>query len=344
MEYLKKLKAQPKRFIWPDFLRGLAIYLVIIIHVSPTLTDNNFLEQIITAFTRISVPLFVMVSGALLLGKSEGYKEFFKKRVSKVLIPWIGWTVISMITVISFQNQPVQSLSEWVQFFHVTFLTRYWFIPMLFTLYLLTPLLRIFIKHAKKSDLWYGIVIWFCFIGLFPTIENFFRIDLFGEANIFLQYSGYFILGYVCSTLKLSSKQEKISIVIFIFALFLTLFFGALDNGRMRDYFYSFLSTTVILQTVSFFLVARSLLLRYDQSIPQTTKKVITNIGSASLGIYFVHEIVRNFLLRVTSFQSFMQNMQTVTQGIVLSFIVFIISFFIVFLLQKIPMVKKIVS
>ena len=87
-----------KRFVWADLLRIFAIYLIIIIHLQlPLYSDTRYPEGlIITPLIYVCVPLFFMLSGALLLGKSESYKYFFKKRLTKVIFPWISSTFTSL--------------------------------------------------------------------------------------------------------------------------------------------------------------------------------------------------------------------------------------------------------
>ena len=45
----------------------------------------------------VSVPLFVCLSGALLITKKDSFIVFIKKRFNKVIIPYIFWVVIFII-------------------------------------------------------------------------------------------------------------------------------------------------------------------------------------------------------------------------------------------------------
>ena len=94
-----------KNYFYVDLIKVTAIFLVIFLHTagihlsqwhqvsfSAWMTENAY-----DAFTRMSVPLFVMSSGAMLLQKEESYYDFFKKRLSKILIPavtWIGFYLV----------------------------------------------------------------------------------------------------------------------------------------------------------------------------------------------------------------------------------------------------------
>ncbi len=70
------------RIMWIDLVRIFAIFLVVLLHNSRLPSEITLLTLpsfIVLAVAKTSVPLFVMVSGALLLGKVESYRVFFKK-------------------------------------------------------------------------------------------------------------------------------------------------------------------------------------------------------------------------------------------------------------------------
>ena len=94
------------RIVWADFLRLIAILMVICIHcadpfnVSPEARSNpeyNFWGSIYGAFLRPCVPLFVMLTGMLLLPVREETGPFYKKRMMRVLVPFVVWSFLYTI-------------------------------------------------------------------------------------------------------------------------------------------------------------------------------------------------------------------------------------------------------
>lgn len=89
-----------KRLVYMDWLRVLATIAVVTIHVSAgyvsVLDANNasrwMAGNLFESISRASVPIFVMISGALLLKgtKDISVGEFLQKRASKVIIPFIA--------------------------------------------------------------------------------------------------------------------------------------------------------------------------------------------------------------------------------------------------------------
>ena len=92
------------RVFYFDFLRALAIIAVVFIHFSADVagqyrkiaTPDWLSAAFYNGLTRGCVPLFVMLSGALLLNpdKTVSIKEVFSKRLPKLVIPLVVWSII----------------------------------------------------------------------------------------------------------------------------------------------------------------------------------------------------------------------------------------------------------
>ena len=90
---------------WVDLIRVCAIFLVILLHAAApavfeygkTPIENWWVSNLIESATRMSVPLFFMISGYLLLQKSESISLFFSKRFKKVFIPFIIWAAFYLL-------------------------------------------------------------------------------------------------------------------------------------------------------------------------------------------------------------------------------------------------------
>ena len=88
---------QKKIIYWVDLIRVLAIYLVVVIHVSGQMTNvwgkipeaQWIISDIYGGLARVGVPLFFMLSGYLLLPRSESLRSFYGKRMLKIVVPFI---------------------------------------------------------------------------------------------------------------------------------------------------------------------------------------------------------------------------------------------------------------
>ena len=90
-----------KRNEYFDFLRGLAILMVVAIHTYNLNTDGIVIRQLLNT----AVPIFIAISGYFLSQKAMGsqgeYISFLKKQLPKVYYPVLLWSlpllVISII-------------------------------------------------------------------------------------------------------------------------------------------------------------------------------------------------------------------------------------------------------
>lgn len=153
-----------------DVIRTVAIIFVITIHslqllyeastaegnvLSPTTLSYSLLQ-----FVHTGVPIFIMLSGALLLAKEEPMGVFFKKRCVRLLKPFLLWSVIV------FALRYVMELdgdSLWGYLKGLAYATVYdngahaiyWYVFLIVTLYLFTPALRVYVHAASKGNIYF---------------------------------------------------------------------------------------------------------------------------------------------------------------------------------------------
>lgn len=94
------MEISPKRILYLDEVRSLAIILVVLGHVL-RLFSYDYTSWLtcsaLFSLTRIGVPLFFTVSGALLLTKRYEVKKFLGKRFRRVFLPFLFWIIIYII-------------------------------------------------------------------------------------------------------------------------------------------------------------------------------------------------------------------------------------------------------
>src|SRR5690349_17287048 len=96
---------KPQNLDWINNLRMIALFAVIILHTtSPVLGQYHKVPMWIwltgdfyNSLVRFAVPVFVMISGALLLNKEYELSDFLKKRLSRVVIPFLFWSCIYIV-------------------------------------------------------------------------------------------------------------------------------------------------------------------------------------------------------------------------------------------------------
>ena len=123
-----------------DFLRGIAIIMVIGIH---TYTDglmhfNLFLRQ----FLNCAVPIFLAISGYFIGHKSfveqGSYAKFMKKQVPRVYIPMLLWSIPWMLLDIRSGETPLVSIIRTL----LGDMSIFYFIILIIQYYALTPVIQ----------------------------------------------------------------------------------------------------------------------------------------------------------------------------------------------------------
>ncbi len=346
-----------QRLPYADAARALAICLVVTLHIAAALVDRGYasgkvnwwVANLVDSVARIGVPLFVLVSGTLLLnpGKDESLSQFFRKRFTKVLIPLIGWSVIYIAWRIYYEGDSFTLQQAILAMVENTVAYHFWFLYMILGLYLVVPILRVFTRKASEVDYRYFLVIWMIAVCLPPMLDQFFGITLANFWVIVIGFSGYFVAGYFFSQVSYTKRSIKWSIVLYIFALLVTLVGTYLllrQRGVYDPYFYEYLSPNVIIMSLSAYWLLRWLPYeRIYEKLPWLSRLVML-VCVTSFGVYMVHVLLLSILKGgrlgfVMSGASFAPGL-----GILLTFMVVMpVSIGIVYLMQRIPVLKHLV-
>lgn len=231
------------------------------------------------------------------------------------------------------------TLEQWIRYFFSTFLSRLWFLPLIFCLYLVTPLFRVFVKHASRRDLVYCFFLWFLIASLLPFI---YPSPLFPtyEPSLLLvpfQYAGYFIAGYFVVTTKYFQNINRLTLRVLL-AIPLLLIPLLANISSTKIFVERFLSPGAAIAAVSSFILLWYFSHYLEKRISPIVKKTIALLSSASLGIYVLHEIIVFILSK---------NIPSLTENSVTQFflaaIIFIISAAMVLIFKRIPLIKYIV-
>ena len=185
-----------ERIFYLDELRALAIIFVLLAHVCRKFSEYSiigswqwFCSSPLVDFAIMGVPLFLMISGSLLLNKEMSLGDFLKRRFSRILIPFIPWALILPFLLLFISNNHI-SFSSYI---NILLDNEYWFVWMLIGVYLFIPIVNSFIKEYSWKGCEYYLVIWFFYLilntlGLFPFHQL--------ELSYFAGYFGYLMLGY----------------------------------------------------------------------------------------------------------------------------------------------------
>ena len=342
---------QGDRLVWADNTRILAIFAVILLHVSAILVigvrnlDSRqwWIGNIYNALSRWCVPVFVMLSGALLLSedKVESIAEFYKKRAARVLIPTLFWTLFFVVW--SLAEGVMQGHALSARFFMKALsvgktFVHMWFLYMIIGLYFIAPFIRILVRNTSKREIFFFTIVLFLLAAINEIYYSLHPKNIFLFINQFWNYLPYFIAGhFICKT----EWKPRTSILCLVFVLSVVLaalacfFVGEWQGLKKGLYFYRSLSVTVIPMSISIMFLFKKL------SAAIVNVEITRRLASLVLGIYFVHPLIITELHRCFGFSTLKSNPAISIP--LISMVAFIISAMIAWLIQRIPYLKRVI-
>jgi surface polysaccharide O-acyltransferase-like enzyme len=348
------LQTESGHLDWIDLIRVIAVFQVVLVHLSYVIF---FKEEVLSAnwraanfydsLSRMGVPLFFMASGVLLLGKSEPVPDFFRKRFVKVGIPTLFWSIAYLLWSVddytSGKMSPVRvALSMLKAMYTGNVEIHLWFLYILIGIYLATPLLRVFVSAASQRDLVYFAVLWFVATPLIELLQRLSGLQTVLVIPVVAGYVGYFLLGQLLRDVKLGQRGILLAMIGCIIAIAVT-YFGtnwlSFSSAPIDTYFYSYFSPTTVLASVCGFLILKELgrHLGWAGSIVRT-------VARTAFGMYLIHIFVVELLrkgdlgFRLYSWQAASIYMIPLTALVVYAF-----CFVVVFVLQKFPLIRRLV-
>jgi surface polysaccharide O-acyltransferase-like enzyme len=295
------------QLIWIRDLRVIATISVIVLHVSKSLLSGNIINynwwvgNIFDSSVRFCVPIFLMISGTLLLPKEYELDIFFKKKTLRIIYPFLFWSIfynIFLLIRISFHGE-TYNLFHSFKFiaknilFGSEFSYHLWYIYMLIGLYLFIPIIGKWVRKATNKEIEYFLIIW-CLINVLSLTKVGNEIIHKFNLNYFSGYLGYLILGYYLSRKKFNLKiklMQWFSLLIFLIGVLITTFgewILSFYKGEFIYAFYDYLTPNVLLISIGVFLFFKN-----TRSFNSNSLIRIRNIiDNHSYGIYLVHIFV----------------------------------------------------
>ena len=349
------MEEKKQRIDWLDSLRAIAIIAVILVHVSSPVVNmaygGNMLHwwigNVFDSAVRFAVPLFLMISGAMLLSATYDIKTFYKKRFIRVLIPFLFWMVIYWIfrylTLPGSQPHGFHDIISWaVNIFMKEGISKhFWFVYMIIFVYLITPFIGMFVRKLKPEMLVFLLAAWV----LIVSISKDFSIDMYGwRGNLlykffmYFLYSGYMVLGYYFYNIFYVSKNIRIT----AFILYLTTivvaavmtYYSSKLKGKLDLTIYNYMSLNTMIQAIAVFIA-----LKGTSVTKKNPAKLQHTVSDYSYGIYLVHIVIIGILYKNGIFWTMANPIISVPVVVIITLMV---SWAIIFLLRKIPYGKYI--
>ena len=301
------------RGLWITNLRVLATLTVIMLHAAAggiyrlgSIANSWWwICNVMNSFGRFAVPVFVMLSGYLLLGKYDNLTTFLKKRLVRIFIPFAIWTIIYMVWG-NYYGLPGEetkvTFGEIIRKFLIGGAGgsgHLWFVYMLLGLYAFTPFISKWLKQSTREEMNFFFILWFISSAIYPYIAYFFDFQVKFELRYFSGYLGYFILGYYLGNrdFPFSARQMAwFSGIGFLASWGVTatgIYVFTVKNLNVYDsLLFDYLSPSVMLMSISMFLFFKN---ACNRAVVPT---VMNRLDAASYGMYLCHLLVLRWFSR----------------------------------------------
>lgn len=371
------MKNKKERIIYLDVLRVLAIFMVLLMHAGdPYLWDaatKTFgIEcSFYCALLRPCVPLFIIMSSILLLPLKTDATAFFKRRFTRVLVPFLLWSIIYVFLPTpdkivfggpenAFTDTGMNVYAYNLMMIPISFTgtnVHFWFIYTIIGLYLFMPIISPWIQQATKKTLLFFLMVWsvtllFPYIRLwFPQIQGECDWNDFGMLYYFSGYLGYIVLGYFLHKYNTLSRVKSSLLGLLLFAVGLALTYKGflwdeqrfltklnntgIENWKLLELCIGNLTINVVLMTAGMFLFIQKL------TLPKMLKSIIVELSIFSYAIFLVHYI---FNLWVCHSLASIMNLNPALEQFIVALIVFTCSYLIVKLISFIPKSKYLIG
>ena len=340
--------AEATQLFWVDALRVAAAAAVVFLHVAAEpvvfLKDRDspvwWAGNLIDSATRWCVPIFVMLSGALLLGRQEEpTRVFFRRRVRRIAIPLIAWSA----AYIAFHAWRRGGWPRWASIadslLHGRPEYHMWYVFMTLGLYLLTPPLRRIIARIDRRSLAVVAGLAMATAIVYRGLASLAYLSPL-DATVFTMYLpflGYYLAGYALvrhpPRIGSSALAATVALCVGGIALFTWLLmdrFGVYAGGL---YLYEYLSPPVVVMSLAVFLLGTRIPAPDPGGI---VDRWVRDASGATLGIYLVHVMIIALMRR--------RGLTAVPLGIwgvpIVAGLALVISYAGVSLLRRLPLLR----
>lgn len=316
--------------VWLDVLRLIAILLVIAVHCTDPFNASpesradpefNFWGSVYGSALRACVPLFVMMTGFLLLPVKQTMPAFYRKRIPRVFFPFLIWSVLfdlvpwfiqavggsaELVTrFFPWEPNPSASLGDALQTIAMipltftVYATPMWYIYALIGLYLYLPIFSAWVERASRREKRFFLLLWF--VSLFiPYLTEFVSRyhfgtcswNAFGTFYYFAGFNGYLLLGHYLGKGNDWSVGKTLSVAV---PLFLVGYFVTLVGFRHMtsdpnvseegmELFFTYCSPNVALMAIAVFLLVQKV-----NVTSLSIRRALANLTRCGFGLYCVH-------------------------------------------------------
>lgn len=337
---------EKKHIIYLDLLRISATIAVIMIHatgfhwMSLTVYSADWdIYNFYRCLVRWAVPIFVMISGALFLGKELNTKKLYTQNLVRIVTSFVFWSFV--YAVYGYKGSIKQFIYD---FLHGA--GHMWFLFLIAAIYLVLPAFKKLVFYMNGWFLPVSICIGFLIPAVFEAGPEFLGISVIDQHIIFIMkifqkvfgWLGYFYLGYYVSQKDTAGRIRFLWYGLGTFAMVLSYYAFkayAYRKGSAVNEFYDNISITVLLESIAVFILMKNINWKFSPG----REKAVIKISKYTFGVYMVHMLI--FYMIENRHPIVGQNKSSLFILPLVTIIVFFVSLLISLCLNYLPILKR---
>ncbi|HET7636316.1 MAG TPA: acyltransferase family protein [Candidatus Limnocylindria bacterium] len=349
------------RLAFTSYLRVVAMAAVVLVHSLSGLVTNEAIRGSAGWWIGVSlnrgvswcVPLFIMVSGALLLAPrpGEGAADFYRRRLSRIAIPLVV-AHLGYLAVRAFLNHEALTVERVIgDVMTANVYTALYFFWIILGLYLVTPLLRPFMeRYGPRGAMVLGtaLLAWMWLVSV--AVQ---ALILVGRGaspwkpevlTLWLPYLGYFVLGYALRDLVLGRRGIVTALALFAVAEAATVWQYVTHSDPVNLFLAGgYQGLPVAVSTVALFVIGRSLITPSARLARPAWAGPMRTLGSLTLGVFMGHLLVLRFIWRTPGL-TFGVTSSELPVALLAWAIAVVVSFAACALIARVPVARRLIG
>ena len=348
----RTMKKPERHFFYISLLNVISALSVVMLHANGAFWHyregrNWAVNNVIECVFYFAVPIFFMLTGATLFDYQKRYdtKTFFKRRFTKIIIPFVVWSIFGVFyySVIQGNGWDLNLSNMFNALVSGSYVGIFWFFPPLICIYLAIPLMAS-IEEKKKMKVMQYIAV----VGLILNIVVPFLIALCNRflhttfewpyaINFMSGYILYSVIGYLLHNYKLVKKQRLIIYALAIIGLLVHIvgtYILSRRVGHVDMLFKEYLNLPCMLYSVGIFVFFKQL--ANSKKLVSAIKRPVLFLQKYTFAIYLLHSFA------ISEFIKFSGLDPDRLLYVILAFVFTVpVCVIITFLIRKIPKVGK---
>jgi len=323
-----------------DILKIFACFIVIVFHVGYSLQFVSVKTFIlIWGLTKPAVALFILTTGALLIGRQDTWRKT-AQRIFRVAVPLVLLNLLYWLKA-AWPNISLGGLWQFIKAFCAgtrseTF--HLWYLYVLIGLYLIMPVLQKAARAMTEKDNIVFVSVFLVLPSVMPFLIHYLNIKVSETIFQLTAYAAYLPAGFWLARKKFSFRARLILLGVYAVSVICNYFllYSVFKSGAFPGDFDTITHLPMLASSLTLFILFNAI--PTARLVQTKAAKWITEISKTTFGVYLIHVFLYRYMQKRFESIGFLNGRLRIAALIVLTFVIGVP---VIWLLRKVPVVKK---